>query len=148
MLILALIISVALVVGLCMLRYLDGAVRFKSRFVKTRPKIKLTDKVKLRFIKGDYDEYEVQFYNPYKRAWWALSEANNGIHDWWSFKYKGSYGAYNSGTFKTKFDHISYVKLEFQTLSDIQSHFDKSNKDYDQWEAYKKRQQELPKVIY
>lgn len=110
--------------------------------------IQLSDEVKLAFVKNDLGEYEVNFYNPFKNRWWVLPEIESGIHAPWSFKEKGSYGAYDLGVLETEYNYIDYYRKQFKTLADIQKYFDEVNKEFTSFRALKQRQDDMPDVIY
>jgi hypothetical protein len=121
------------------------AVWLKPRKNKT---IDLTQPVQLRFVKTDYSEYEIQFFNPYKNSWWAIPSGRAGIHAPWSFQSKGSYGAYSLQTLKCKHYQIDSYKKSYRTLNDIQKIFDSMNKQYQEFMEVKRKEKELPNTIY
>ena len=106
----------------------------------------LDKEVKLRLIKADYGEYNVQFLNPVYNSWWTLPAGNAYHGGKWSLLYKGSYGAYDLR--KMKAQSIQWYKQEFQTFKDVENYFKSMNREYDKMKDYYKKEAEKPNVIY
>lgn len=107
----------------------------------------LSAPVQLKFIKDEYSRYEVQFFNPVKKSWWTLPGGYSYVHDIWTFKHKGSYGAYSLERLTCDYHEIESMKSQYKTLSDIKNLFDWMNKQYRECEDRRKYQDSLPNEL-
>ncbi len=121
---------------------------YKTDKIDTTP-VDLTQPVKLKYIKDhDYhDDYEVYFYNPVKKDWWAIPSGYAGIHAPWSFYRQGSYGAYDLERLVVSSENIEGYNQTFKTLADIQRVFDDMNKDYEDFQRREAISDALPNEI-
>lgn len=116
---------------------------------KVAKELDLTQTVKIRFVKCEYGEYEIQFLNPVYDSWWTLPGGYAGIHAKWSFYNKGSYGAYSLERYTVpRYRNVEDYRSQFQTLADIQRWFDKMNRDYEDFQRREAIRNAEPNVIY
>ena len=109
--------------------------------------VDLTQPVKLKFTKNEYNKYEISFYNPLKDSWWVIPSGYAGIHAPWSFHNKGSYGAYSLERLTCSYHEIESYKNQFNTLEDIQLVFDRMNSSYNEFKKREDYNKSLPNEI-
>ena len=120
---------------------------FKMRSPKYRYlNLDLNQEAKIRLIKADYDEYNVQFFNPIYKSWWTLPASNAYHGGKWSLLYKGCYGAYDLR--KMTSYSVEHARQKFPTLKSIEDYFKSMNREEDRMREDNKRESEKPNVIY
>lgn len=97
--------------------------------------INLNSPVQLRTSRYKYGGFLVEFYNPYVNQWWVIPSMEAAIHGKWGFNRLGDYGAYSLNVYIVR----GHDPKPFETLNDIQKHFDRMNKEYDEFKEYQEK---------
>lgn len=124
-----------------------------KKIQERRFNLDLSQAVDIRLVINDWFNYNVQFYNPVRKAWWTLPSEGAFIHGLWSFRKKGSYGAYDLSQLQVYADtddqlakRLREAKNQFKTLKDIQDYFNKANVRYQDFKDREEQQRKMPKV--
>jgi hypothetical protein len=106
-----------------------------------------SESIQLKFVKNEYSQYVVQFYNPVKNSWWTIPSGYSYVHARWSLNEKGSYGAYSLEKLTCDHHEIDSIRKQYKTIQDIQNLFDGMNKQYEGWKKRREYDDSLPDVI-
>ena len=140
--------SLIIIGSILLLLYLVHYIIYKNEEDLSKLIPKPDQPIKLKFIKDEYNQYSINFFNPIFNEYWLMPDIKAAIYKEWSILEKGSFGAYDLCHICCDHNEIDYYKNKFKTFQDLYNHFNTLNKEYYKWKEHKTKMNNLPSEIY